>query len=262
MLQEQRIEHWLNVPIDPSKRFYLRTKRVLDIILSLALLIMLSPVLLAIALAVHFDSPGPVFYRQMRIGQNLRRGERRRRGRTPAPDMPNRRSGSDRRVRDIGGRPFTLYKFRTMHANSDCQVHQEFVQALIRNQIPPDPMGDDTDEPCFKLKRDPRVTRVGYILRRTSLDELPQLFNILKGEMSFVGPRPPLPYEVVEYQGWHRRRQDTIPGLTGWWQVCGRSRVSFDEMVRMDLYYIEHRSLALDLKIMLLTPVAMLKGAV
>ncbi len=262
MLQEQHIERWLNVAIEPNKGMYLRIKRLLDIVLSVAFLTLLALPMLLIALAIRLDSPGPVFYRQTRIGQNLRRRDRRSRQHTGVGSTPNRRAGSDRRKEDNGGKPFTFFKFRTMCNGADSQVlHREFVQAFIHNQISNAGTAETEKVHCFKMTRDPRVTRVGRFLRKTSLDELPQLFNILKGDMSFVGPRPPLPYEVREYQGWHRLRMNTIPGLTGWWQVCGRSRVSFDKMVQMDLYYIEHRSIALDLKIMALTPMAMLKGA-
>ncbi|MEP6774899.1 MAG: sugar transferase, partial [Chloroflexota bacterium] len=152
-----------------------------------------------------------------------------------------------------------FYKFRTMQHNCDNNVHQNYVQALIRNEV-----GDDassTPSGGYKLVQDRRITRVGAILRKTSLDEIPQLFNVLKGEMSLVGPRPPLPYEVEVYQDWHKKRLDVIPGITGLWQVQGRSRVSFDEMVRMDLDYAIQCSLWLDVKIIVLTIPAVLTGS-
>jgi lipopolysaccharide/colanic/teichoic acid biosynthesis glycosyltransferase len=149
-----------------------------------------------------------------------------------------------------GGRLFTCYKFRTMYHNADSELHRQHVQALIRDQS----LGG------YKLARDPRITRVGHILRKTSIDELPQFFNVIKGDMSLVGPRPPLPYEVQVYEEWHIGRLMTVPGITGLWQVRGRSRVTFDEMVRMDLQYIAQQSLWLDLKILLLTIPAVLMG--
>jgi lipopolysaccharide/colanic/teichoic acid biosynthesis glycosyltransferase len=153
------------------------------------------------------------------------------------------------------GRPFQLYKFRSMHHNVDSEIHRQYVQAFIKNQVESE--RSDGSAP-FKLVRDPRITRVGHFIRKTSLDELPQLFNVLLGHMSLVGPRPPLPYEVEAYQDWHRARLEVIPGITGWWQVWGRSIVPFDEMVRMDLEYIARQSLLLDLKILVLTIPAVL----
>lgn len=131
----------------------------------------------------------------------------------------------------------------TTDFDADPEVHRRYVQSFIRNQSPNSCSLDRSPSPVFKLTQDPRITRVGRVLRRTSLDELPQIFNVIKGEMSLVGPQPPLPYEVQEYQEWHKRRLATIPGITSWWQVQGRSRVPFDEMVRMDLDYISQQSL-------------------
>ena len=146
-----------------------------------------------------------------------------------------------------------------MQHNCDNNVHQNYVQALIRNEVPDN--AGAAPEGGYKLVQDRRITRVGAVLRKTSLDEIPQLFNVLKGEMSLVGPRPPLPYEVEVYQDWHKKRLDVIPGITGLWQVQGRSRVSFDEMVRMDLDYAAQSSLWLDLKIIVLTIPAVLTGS-
>ncbi len=209
---------------------YLACKRGVDTALAGLLLALASPLLLLIALGIRLDSPGPVLLRQTRVGR--------------------------------GGRAFTCYKFRTMVSNADPELHRRYMCSFIRNQAPAAP-GDTADAAPFKLVNDPRVTRTGRILRSTSLDEMPQLLNVLRGDMSLVGPRPALPYEVEEYETWHRHRLDVLPGLTGWWQVYGRSRVSFDEMVRMDLEYIAHQSLALDIKLILLTvPVVVLrKGA-
>jgi exopolysaccharide biosynthesis polyprenyl glycosylphosphotransferase len=183
-------------------------KRVLDIIGAAVVLILTAPFMALAALAIRLDSPGPILFRQERVG----RGESR----------------------------FTLYKFRTMYKDAEEQL--ETLKAH-----------NEASGPLFKMKNDPRITRVGRILRRTSVDELPQLYNVLKGEMSLVGPRPPLPREVEQYQDWHRRRLAVAPGITGLWQVSGRSDLTFDEMVLLDLYYIENWSLFLDFKILLRT---------
>jgi lipopolysaccharide/colanic/teichoic acid biosynthesis glycosyltransferase len=146
-------------------------------------------------------------------------------------------------------RPFTFFKFRSMYNKNDCTVHQQFVKSLINGQTS-----------AYKLMCDKRITRVGAFIRKTSLDELPQLFNILKGDMSLVGPRPPIPYEVAEYKDWHLRRLAVTPGLTGLWQVRGRSLVTFDEMVQMDIAYVEQRSLSLDLTLLVQTIPVVLSG--
>ncbi|MGC8873002.1 MAG: sugar transferase [Chloroflexia bacterium] len=190
-------------------------KRTLDIVLSLVVLAFGWPLFPIIALAIKLDSPGPVLFRQRRIGRR--------------------------------GRPFTLLKFRTMHSNAEAE--QERLAPL-----------NEATGPLFKIRDDPRVTRVGRILRRTSLDELPQVFNILAGEMSWVGPRPGTPAEVAQYEPWHRKRLEVLPGLTGFWQVSGRSDLTFDEMVRLDLYYIENWNLWLDLVILLRTIPAVISG--
>jgi exopolysaccharide biosynthesis polyprenyl glycosylphosphotransferase len=200
-------------------------KRCIDIVSSAAALVVLSPLLALIALAVKLSSRGSVWHRQARVG--------------------------------VSGKTFTMLKFRTMLENCDPTTHREYVTKLIVGK----------DVACvergavYKLVNDPRVTPLGKLLRRSSLDELPQLFNILKGEMSLVGPRPPLPYECEQYSSWHWRRvMEVKPGLTGLWQVRGRSQTSFDEMVRLDLQYIQEWSLWLDLKILLQTPSAVLSG--
>jgi len=214
--------------VSTNRRTYFACKRVMDLVLAMMVLIITAPVMLLIALLIKLDSPGPVLFKQVRLGH--------------------------------GGRPFIFYKFRTMYHNADPEVHRRYVQSFIQNQLPNSCSLDGSPSPVFKLTQDPRVTRVGRILRRTTLDELPQIFNVIKGEMSLVGPRPPLPYEVQEYQEWHKRRLATIPGITGWWQVRGRSRVPFDEMVRMDLDYISQQSLWLDFKILILTIPAVISG--
>ena len=159
----------------------------------------------------------------------------------------------------MDGRIFLCYKFRTMYADADDTVHREAYQKNIRGDA--EANAGDSDRPVFgKVKDDDRVTPSGRWLRRSSLDELPQLFNVIKGDMSVVGPRPPIPYEVEGYELWHRKRLDMKPGITGLWQVSGRNRLTFDEMVRADLYYIENWSLWLDLKIILLTLPAVWRG--
>ena len=198
----------------------------LDIAGSAALLILLSPLFLLIAALVKLRSRGPVIYEQTRIGQNLK--------------------------------PFTMLKFRTMYLDADPARHREFVSAFI-NAGPP--ASEPGAIPFFKLTGDPRVTPVGHLLRKTSLDELPQLWNVLRGDMSLVGPRPALPYELDQYKPWHRRRVlEAKPGVTGLWQVTGRSRTTFDEMVRLDLQYARTCSLWTDIKILVATPAAVISG--
>jgi lipopolysaccharide/colanic/teichoic acid biosynthesis glycosyltransferase len=157
------------------------------------------------------------------------------------------------------GNSFTFLKFRSMYVNNDLKIHQDFMKQLISGDY--DGRADATSKPVYKMKNDPRVTRIGRFLRRTSLDELPQFFNVLRGDMSLVGPRPPLEYEYEEYDVWHRRRVLEIkPGITGLWQVRGRSRVRFDDMVRLDLQYARGWSLWLDVQILAETPRAVLLG--
>jgi len=201
-------------------------KRSLDLSVAALALTLLAPVWLIIALLIKLDSRGAVFYRQERVGMD--------------------------------GRVFLFLKFRTMRADADDRAHREYQRKLIMGQ--PDTNLGDERRPVYKLHTDPRVTRVGRVLRRLSLDELPQLLNVLRGDMSIVGPRPPIPYEVEAYELWHRKRLDMKPGLTGLWQVSGRNRLSFDEMVKLDLFYIENWSLLLDLKIILRTLPVMLRG--
>ena len=204
-------------------------KRIIDVLGSALILIVCLPLLLAIALAIRLTSKGPVLFRQTRVGQY--------------------------------GQKFVLFKFRTMFANSDPAVHREYVTKLIANQAERKP-ADGQGDGVYKLTSDTRITEVGRILRRSSLDELPQILNVLKGDMSLVGPRPAIPYELEAYQTWHRRRLlEAKPGVTGLWQVTGRSLVRFDEMVRLDLRYALSWSLWLDLKILLRTPLAVLRGA-
>jgi len=211
-----------------SNRLSRATKRMIDVLGSLSLLALLSPVFLAIAVAVKLTSEGPVLFRQKRIGEH--------------------------------GTPFTFLKFRSMYTDNDSSQHKEYVRQLIAGQAAKQPT-DGNGEGVFKLTDDPRITPLGSFLRRTSLDELPQFLNVLRGEMSLVGPRPPVPYEVEAYATWHRRRLlEAKPGITGLWQVEGRSRVGFDDMVRLDLRYARNCSPWLDLKILIQTPKAVIAG--
>ena len=203
-------------------------KRAMDVTGSLAALLIFSPLFLVIAALVKLTSKGPVLFRQVRVGQF--------------------------------GKPFTFLKFRSMYVNNDASKHQEYVKQLIAGQADRKG-GDGASEGVFKLTDDPRITEIGKFLRRTSLDELPQFFNVLIGEMSLVGPRPPISYEVEAYDLWHRRRLlEAKPGITGLWQVNGRCRVEFDEMVRLDLQYAKTWSPWLDVKILARTPKAMVAG--
>ncbi|MFO1393235.1 MAG: sugar transferase [Steroidobacteraceae bacterium] len=201
-------------------------KRAIDVVGSLGLLLAASPLMLATSLAIAATSTGPVIFRQIRLGR--------------------------------AGVKFVCYKFRSMRVDADDRIHRDYVSNLIDGRLDQINQGD-AEEPLYKIKVDPRVTRVGRIIRATSIDELPQLFNVLKGDMSLVGPRPPLPYEAEKYQSWHLRRVlDVRPGITGLWQVEGRSRTSFDDMVRLDLRYISDWSPWLDIKILAKTVLVVL----
>ncbi|MBN1577846.1 MAG: sugar transferase [Chitinispirillaceae bacterium] len=201
-------------------------KRAMDIAVALLMLVIGAPIMLVAAAAIKLTSPGPVLFRQERVG--------------------------------LGGRIFTFFKFRSMHVGNDNTVHKEFITSFIKAR---------NSEQCsktgaFKLVNDHRVTPVGRILRKTSIDELPQLFNVLRGDMSLVGPRPPVQYEVDIYDLWHRRRvMEVKPGITGFWQVYGRSRTSFENMVRMDIHYIRNRNFFFDIALLLRTPLSLVKGA-
>jgi len=201
-------------------------KRAIDILFSLAVIILGMPFYLAIALLIKLTSEGPVLFVQDRVGRD--------------------------------GQPFKFYKFRTMLVDNSDASHRNFAEAFIKGRLMSEEA--ESDRPVFKLQNDPRVTSIGRFLRKSSLDELPQFINVLRGEMTLVGPRPPLAYELAHYKEWHRGRLAVKPGLTGLWQVSGRSTVPFDEMVMLDLYYIENWSLALDLKIIARTIPVMLFG--
>lgn len=205
----------LSVPPAKGRLAYTVAKRLIDVAGSALMLLLLSPLFIVVAIAIKISSPGPVIFRQKRIG--------------------------------LGGRAFTFYKFRSMR--TDAEVSREKILHL-----------NEQDGPIFKIRNDPRVTCVGRWLRRYSIDELPQLYNVLKGQMSFVGPRPPLPCEVEKYEDWQLRRLSVVPGITCLWQVSGRSKLSFEEWVALDLEYIDSRTLLLDFCILLKTIPAVLSG--
>lgn len=248
-----------------SRHASLAFKQVFDFAAAGILVVLSAPLFLLIALAIRLSSPGPVFFVQERVGQQ--------------------------------GRRFRFFKFRTMLHNADDTVHREFSRNFIcgsngsgKVKVIDSQQNEDRAHPVpfarrgnghsqgngngnghadgngrqdavvYKMTEDPRVTRIGKLLRRTSLDELPQLLNVVRGEMSLVGPRPPVVYELDHYQDWHKQRLSAKPGITGLWQVSGRSSVPFDEMVLLDLHYIENRSMAMDLRIILKTLPVMLKG--
>ncbi len=197
-----------------SHSAYLFLKRIMDVVLTLLLMPVILSLLMVIAVALRIDSPGPLFFVQMRTGK--------------------------------GGRRFRMYKLRTMVR--DAEARKEELQHL--NQL---------SYPDFKIKNDPRITRVGRFLRKSSLDELPQFFNVLKGDMSLVGPRP-TSFAAETYRLWHTARLELVPGLTGLWQISGRSELEFDQRLRLDIAYLRNRCLSLDLKILLRTVTCVLKG--
>jgi lipopolysaccharide/colanic/teichoic acid biosynthesis glycosyltransferase len=207
----------VSVPVSPTPLAYAVAKRALDLAASGLGVVLAAPVFVVIAAAVKLDSPGPVLFRQQRVG--------------------------------LGGRPFLLYKFRTMDQLADEQEHQRYVSKLIKGGG----SAETTEATWVPIDKDPRVTRTGSFLRRSHLDELPQLLNILRGDMSLVGPRPPIPYEVELYEPWHLDRLAVRPGMTGLWQATGWGKLSFDDGVRLDIEYVRRRSFGLDLRIMLRT---------
>lgn len=192
-------------------------RRTGDLVLATALVLMLSPILLLVALAVRLDSRGPAFFRQRRVG--------------------------------LAGREFTVLKFRSMRLDADPRGHREYVTSLIKGKA-----ANGGRKNLYKLAVDDRITPVGRWIRRWSLDEMPQLFNVITGDMSLVGPRPAIPYEVAEYPSWYLQRFTVKPGLTGLWQVSGRSERTYEEMVRLDVEYAQSRTLMLDLSILAKTP--------
>jgi lipopolysaccharide/colanic/teichoic acid biosynthesis glycosyltransferase len=217
-------------PVAGRTRAVAVLRRTFDLVVGLALILLLSPILIAVALAVRIDSHGPALFRQRRVG--YRETE------------------------------FTLFKFRSMRVDADPRGHREYVTALIKGERSA-PEGGGEGETLYKLAVDNRITPVGRWIRRWSLDELPQLFNVVRGDMTLIGPRPAIPYEVGEYPAWYRERFAVKPGLSGYWQVSGRSERTYEEMVRLDIEYVERRSIGLDLLILLKTPWVVLsrKGA-
>ena len=198
-------------------------KRALDVAISVVAIVPLALVFVVVWIAIHLDSPGPALFRQRRIGRDEK--------------------------------PFTCFKFRTLRHNADENVHREAIRRFWANE----PLSDDPDAP-YKLTDDPRVTRVGRWLRRTSLDELPQFLNVLRGEMSIVGPRPAIPYELEHFRDWHHKRHIVKPGITGICQVRARGRVSAEVMLEMDVDYAMNWTLWTDLKLIALTFPAVLRG--
>lgn len=223
MLDRVELDVVAGVPVLGLRRGNIRglnrvKKRAFDVIASAALIVLASPLMLLVAILIKLSSRGPVLFTQNRVGQ--------------------------------GGRHFEFLKFRTMHVNNDDSIHREYAKRWIEKG---EAHTEKAGERIFKIEKDPRIFRVGHFLRRYSIDELPQLFNVLRGDMSLIGPRPSIPYEVEAYREWHRRRFEGPQGITGLWQVSGRNRLSFDEMVELDIEYIENWSFGLDLKILLRT---------
>lgn len=208
-----------------SKQSYQRAKRILDIIFTLLVLLPLGVIVVIVAICIRLDSKGPIFFRQRRVGQN--------------------------------GVEFNILKFRSMYVNSDDSRHREAIAKYMNGHKLAESTSEDLS---YKDVDDPRVTRVGRFLRKTSIDELPQFFNVLRGEMSLVGPRPPLPYEVEQYSRYETLRLSGKPGLTGPWQVYGRSRVPFQTMVEMDIAYLQRQTIREDLKLIALTLPVMISG--
>ena len=202
-----------------APRRWITVRSVLDVLFALALLIVSLPLLIAIAVAIKLDSPGPVLFGQRRIGRNRE--------------------------------PFTVLKFRSMAAHASSDAHRRYIAELAR-------AGEHGDGPK-KLTADPRITRVGAVLRRTSLDELPQLINVVRGQMSLIGPRPAIAYELEHYEPWHLERFQVPPGLTGLWQVSGRYRLDFHQMLALDVEYARSVSPLLDAKILLRTPLSLVR---
>jgi len=214
---------------ESTQRGALALKRAIDILGSAAALLVFAPFFAAIALIIKLTSKGPVLFRQERMGQY--------------------------------GKPFTVLKFRSMRTDCDSRIHQEYVSQFIAGKVEGKPAEASGAAPVFKIQKDPRITPIGQFMRKTSLDEVPQFWNVLRGDMSLVGPRPPIAYEFRAYDVWHRRRVLEIkPGITGLWQVEGRSRTRFDDMVRLDLRYARSWSIWLDLRILLQTPGAVILG--
>ncbi len=243
-------------PITADRRPYFAIKRVIDLLVATVLLILVSPIMVVVAIAILVYSPGPIFFVQERVG-----AKRHTKGRSTTWEPVT----------------FRCFKFRTMKQNADPSVHKQYVQALItRNEEQMAAAKEvargqrdierqaaarqEADSEPRKLTQDTRIIRPGHIIRKLSLDELPQLFNVLRGDMSLIGPRPAIPYELEVYKPWHRRRLQAQPGISGLQQVKARSTRDFDEQVKFDIEYIERQSLWLDLKIAIQTPLAIIFG--
>ncbi|MEN6409521.1 MAG: exopolysaccharide biosynthesis polyprenyl glycosylphosphotransferase [Anaerolineaceae bacterium] len=227
--EKLKVEFYNRVPVIMLSQYALddyawSAKRLFDVLVSLIALVLLAPVFLFIAVGIKMSSKGPVIFRQERIGKK--------------------------------GKPFEFYKFRSMHMNGDDSKHKKFARTFILNSGELNQQG----EQIFKIADDPRVFRFGKFIRKTSLDEFPQLVNVLKGDMTLVGPRPSLAYEWEVYKEWHKKRAEAPPGCTGLWQTAGRSSVTFEEMIILDLYYISNMTLLFDIKIMLQTFPVLLFG--
>jgi lipopolysaccharide/colanic/teichoic acid biosynthesis glycosyltransferase len=225
--------------IHEQRRIYFACKRLLDIVGAALLLLVLGPLMLLTAILIRLETPGPPIYGQQRVG--LRRCR-----------------GVQQATWKVG--TFKCYKFRTTYPNSDSALHRKFIEAYIRNDCQGMAELHSGDKKILRPQRDPRVTRLGWLLRRSRLNGLPQLWNVLTGSMSLVGPRPPIPHEVGLYEAWHHQRLQAKPGMTGLWQVAARSSASFDRMVDLDVLYVETQSFWLDLRILLKTPLAVLRG--
>ncbi len=246
-MEEQKVLQWSMGPaIDAreadAQSMYFVAKRAMDLIVVTLSMIFLLPLMGLIALLIKWDSPGPAIFKQERVTAKRRI----RNGQVYWEEVP-----------------FTIYKFRTMRMNAKSTIHRQFIEAYITGdearmtELQSTPASEDSK---YKLVKDPRVTRIGGFLRRSSLDELPQFWNVMMGHMSLVGPRPPIPYEVELYLFHHHDRLRTVPGITGWWQVKGRSATNFEELVRMDVEYIRNQSLWLDIKIILMTVLVVING--
>jgi exopolysaccharide biosynthesis polyprenyl glycosylphosphotransferase len=205
-----------------QRQGYRFAKRLIDLVGSVAILLLLAPLFALAAISIRLDSTGPILFRQTRVGRH--------------------------------GKTFTMYKFRSMRADADERIHRDYFLKLLRERA------EQASAGVFKVPNDPRVTRVGRVLRKTSIDELPQLWNVLLGDMSLVGPRPPIPYEVAMYESWVWQRLEVVPGMTGLWQISGRSSLSVEEMFRLDIEYVRRQSFSLDVKILLLTIPTVLVG--
>ncbi len=229
--------------ITEGRFLYYSIKRILDLTFALLALIVLFPFLIIVSVLIKLDSQGPVLFTQERVGIRRR---------------------TINNVTYWQRVTFRCYKFRTMVDNADPSLHKSYIKALIDDDKQSMAVIQGEDTKTRKLTHDPRITRIGKILRKSSIDEIPQFINVIKGEMSLVGPRPAIPYEVDMYKPWYYRRLETKPGITGLWQVTARSSCDFDEIVKLDIQYVDEQSIWLDLKILLKTPIAVIfcRGAI